>query len=47
MEIVDLGPEHEDIYYCCLKPEDRVFAEGVPMKTSIYLGHGISMTRRA
>jgi hypothetical protein len=32
MEIVDLSPENEDVFLCCLKPEDRVFAEGVPLK---------------
>ncbi len=34
MEIVDLSPEHEDVFLCCLKPEDRLFAEGVPLKRS-------------
>ena len=32
MEIVDLGPEHLDTFLCCLKPEDREFAAGVPRK---------------
>jgi len=32
VDIVDLAPEHEDVFLCCLKPEDRVFAEGVPLK---------------
>ncbi|NOQ53836.1 MAG: hypothetical protein GQ558_04430 [Thermoplasmata archaeon] len=36
VEIVDLGPEHEDVYLSCLKPEDAVFAEGVPMKRDWY-----------
>ena len=40
MEIVDLGPEHEEVFYCCLKPEDRVFAEGVPMKRDWLYRHG-------
>ena len=32
MDIVDLTQEHEDVFLCCLKPEDRAFAEGVPLK---------------
>ena len=32
MEIVDLSPDREDVFLCCLKPEDQVFAEGVPRK---------------
>lgn len=32
MEIVDLTHEHEEVFLCCLKPEDRAFAEGVPIK---------------
>jgi hypothetical protein len=32
MEIVDLTREHEEVFLCCLKPEDRTFAEGVPIK---------------
>jgi len=32
VEIVDLTPENEDVFLCCLKPEDRVFGEGVPRK---------------
>lgn len=32
MEIVDLAPEHEEVFLCCLKPESRTFAEGVPAK---------------
>ncbi|UCC92822.1 MAG: GNAT family N-acetyltransferase [Thermoplasmata archaeon] len=32
MEIVDLTPEHERTFLCCLKPEDEVFAGGVPIK---------------
>jgi ribosomal protein S18 acetylase RimI-like enzyme len=32
MEIVDLSAELEDVYLCCLKSENRVFSEGVPLK---------------
>lgn len=34
MKIVDLTDEHEDVFLCCLKPEDQVFAEGVAIKRS-------------
>jgi len=32
MEIVDLSEEHEEVFLCCLKPEDENFKEGVPIK---------------
>jgi ribosomal protein S18 acetylase RimI-like enzyme len=32
MEIVDLTEEHEEVYLCCLKSEDRTLAQGVPIK---------------
>lgn len=32
MDIVDLSEEHEDVFLCCLKPENEVFAGGVPLK---------------
>jgi ribosomal protein S18 acetylase RimI-like enzyme len=32
MQIVDLDPEHEDVFLRCLKVDDRTFGEGVPLK---------------
>jgi GNAT superfamily N-acetyltransferase len=32
MEIVELTPEHEEVFLCCLKPYSATFAEGVPAK---------------
>ncbi len=36
MDIVDLGPEHENVYLSCLKPEDTTFTDGIPMKRDWY-----------
>ena len=32
VKIVDLSEEHEEVFLCCLKPEDEKFKEGVPIK---------------
>jgi hypothetical protein len=32
MQIVDLTPDREDTFLCCLKTEDQVFKGGVPLK---------------
>jgi GNAT superfamily N-acetyltransferase len=44
MEVVDLEPEHEDLFLCCLKPYDAEFATGVRRKVRWYesfRGHGL------
>jgi len=32
VEVVDLSPEREEVFLCCLKPYSTTFAEGVPIK---------------